>query len=221
MVETRHRDPDRTRLDLVEAAAGLFARYGYSGARTQAIADRAAVNKAMISYHFGGKTGLYEAVIEHLVDEVRPRFAELRADRDRAAPERLRRLIETMGESLRRRPELGAIVLREHLSGGERLSAEVMTRHVGEFFATTRSILEAGARRRELRPVDPHAFHLSLVGSLVFFLVSEPYRDRAEAAGELPAAAPAFGNYIDHLVRLLVDGLRPDSGTRPDPRRTS
>ena len=204
---------------LLEAGARLFARHGYSGTRTQAVAHEAGVNKAMISYHFGGKAGLYEAVIVHLVDEFRPALSGLREDRDRPSPERLRRFIETLGESFLRRPELGAIVLREHLSGGERLSAEVMSRHVGEFFATTRSIVEAGVERNELRPVDPHALHLSLIGSLVFFLASEPYRRRAGDAGELPAPAPPRGDYIDHLVRLLLDGLRAEAG--PDTRRES
>lgn len=222
MVDKRRRDPDRTRLGLLEAGAEVFARRGYGGARTRAIADRAGVNKAMISYHFGGKRGLYEAVVEHLVDASRSRLADLRTDRDRPAPERLRELVRVMGESFRRRPELGAIVLREHLAGGVRLSPEVMRSHIGEFFATSRAIVEDGARRRELRPVDPHAFHLSLVGALAFFLVSQPYRDRAASEGELQAPAPSFDDYIEHLGRLLLDGLRPDAEAREaQPRRRS
>jgi TetR/AcrR family transcriptional regulator len=212
MVDKRRRDPDRTRSALLKAAAEIFSRRGYGGARIQAIADRARVNKAMISYHFGGKAGLYEATIAHLVDDFRPRLTELRGESDQPAPHRLRRLVETIGRAFRRRPELGAIVLREHLAGGERLSAETMARHVGEFFLTTRSILEDGMARGELRSVDPHAFHLTLIGGLVFFLASEPYRARAEEAGELPAPALRFDDYLDHLVRLLIDGLRPDPG---------
>jgi AcrR family transcriptional regulator len=220
MVDKRRRNPERTRRDLLEAAAGIFSRHGYGGARTQAIADSAGVNKAMISYHFGGKAGLYEATIAYLVDEVRPSLVDLRGEDHLTAPEHLRRLVETIGGAFHSRPELGSIVLREHLAGGERLSAETMARHVGEFFATTRSILERGVARGELRQVDPHAFHLTLVGSLVFFLVSEPYRNRAGEAGELIVSAPRFDEYLDHLVRLLVDGLRPGSEPDNEPRRT-
>lgn len=212
MVDKRRRNPELTRLELLEAGAFVFSRHGFDGARTQAIADRAGVNKAMISYHFAGKAGLYEAVVGHLVDEVRPRLAELREDLESTAPERLGRLIAAMGEAFRRRPELGAIILREHLAGGARLSRELMTRHIGEFFATTRAIVMRGVARGELRPVDPHALHLSLVGAVVFFIASEPFRQIAGPAGELPAPPPESPVYFEHLHRLLVDGLRPEPG---------
>jgi TetR/AcrR family transcriptional regulator len=220
MVENMRRDPRKTRQELIEAAAAIFSRQGYDGARTQAIADRAGVNKAMINYHFGGKAGLYEAVVGHLVDEVRPRLAGLREDQDPPAAERFRRLIEVMGDAFRRRPELAAIILREHLAGGARLSREVMGRHLGEFFATTRAIVVRGVARGELRPVDPHALHLSLVGALVFFIASEPFRANAARADELPAPAPEFADYLDHLHHLILDGLAPARDAR-FPRRES
>lgn len=37
-----------------------FSERGYAGARVAAIAERAGVNKQLISYHFGGEQGLYE-----------------------------------------------------------------------------------------------------------------------------------------------------------------
>jgi len=212
------RDPARTRQDLLEAASTVFSHRGYDGARTQAIADRAGVNKAMISYHFGGKAGLYEATVGYLIDEVRPRLHELREDQEPPAVERLGRLIEVIGEAFRRRPELAAVILREHLAGGARLSKELMGRHLGEFFATTRAIVVRGVARGELRPVDPHALHLSLVGALVFFIASEPFRQSAGRANELPAPAPQLPDYLEHVHRLLADGLRPVPAGRV-PRR--
>ena len=51
---------ERTRRLLLEAAFEEFAEHGYAGARVASIAARAGVNKQLISYHFGGKRGLYE-----------------------------------------------------------------------------------------------------------------------------------------------------------------
>ncbi len=39
-----------------------FAARGYAGARVGDIAERAGVNKQLITYYFGGKEGLYQAV---------------------------------------------------------------------------------------------------------------------------------------------------------------
>jgi TetR/AcrR family transcriptional regulator len=58
------RDPERTRAALLDAALVEFAAHGRAGARTSAIAARAGVNKQLISHHFGGKDGLYAALVE-------------------------------------------------------------------------------------------------------------------------------------------------------------
>lgn len=57
----RQRDPERTKARILEAAIAEFAAKGYAGARVSDIADRAGVNKQLISYYFGGKEGLYRA----------------------------------------------------------------------------------------------------------------------------------------------------------------
>jgi AcrR family transcriptional regulator len=60
----RQRDADRTRQALIDAALLEFAAKGRNGARVSDIAARAGVNKQLISYYFGGKDGLYEAIAE-------------------------------------------------------------------------------------------------------------------------------------------------------------
>jgi TetR/AcrR family transcriptional regulator len=60
--DERQVDPERTRRALLDAALDEFAARGYAGARVRDIADRAGVSKDLISYHFGGKDGLYREV---------------------------------------------------------------------------------------------------------------------------------------------------------------
>jgi TetR/AcrR family transcriptional regulator len=62
--EQRQRDAERTRHALIDAALAEFAAKGRGGARVSEIAARAGVNKQLISYYFGGKDGLYEAIGE-------------------------------------------------------------------------------------------------------------------------------------------------------------
>jgi TetR/AcrR family transcriptional regulator len=56
----RKLDPERSRRLLLDAAMDEFAEKGFAGARVQDIADRAGLNKQLISYYFGGKEGLYQ-----------------------------------------------------------------------------------------------------------------------------------------------------------------
>jgi len=61
--EERQRDAERTQAALLDAAVTEFAAKGYAGARVQDIADRAGVNKHLISYYFGGKEGLHREMM--------------------------------------------------------------------------------------------------------------------------------------------------------------
>jgi TetR/AcrR family transcriptional regulator len=60
----RKQDPERTRRLILAAAAEEFSRHGYEGARVARIADAAGIGRQLITYHFGGKKGLYDALTE-------------------------------------------------------------------------------------------------------------------------------------------------------------
>lgn len=62
--DDRIRDAERTKQRLLEAAFDEFAERGYAGARVSSIADRAGVNKQLISYYFGGKPGLHRELLK-------------------------------------------------------------------------------------------------------------------------------------------------------------
>ena len=60
----RERNAERSRERILDAALEEFASHGYAGARVEAIARSAGLNKQLISHHFGGKRALYQAVME-------------------------------------------------------------------------------------------------------------------------------------------------------------
>lgn len=64
----RQRDPERTKRLILEAATAEFAAHGYAATRISDIAGRAGVNSQLISYYFGGKDGLHQAVLRQWWD---------------------------------------------------------------------------------------------------------------------------------------------------------
>ena len=66
-----------TKERLLEAAIDVFGRHGFDSASTRMIARAADVNIAAIPYYFGGKGGLYQAVIEHIVEQIKKQGGEL------------------------------------------------------------------------------------------------------------------------------------------------
>ena len=57
------RDPARTRKRILEAASAEFAAKGFAGARVDAIAREASINKRMLYHYFGDKEGLFREVL--------------------------------------------------------------------------------------------------------------------------------------------------------------
>jgi TetR/AcrR family transcriptional regulator len=67
--ERRQRDADRSRERILAAASEEFGAHGFAGARVASIAKRAGVNQQLISYYFGGKQGLYDALYEQWLEQ--------------------------------------------------------------------------------------------------------------------------------------------------------
>src|SRR3954466_2666431 len=56
--------PEESRAAILQAAAKEFAEFGVAGARTDAIAREAGVNKALLYYYFRDKDTLHGAVLD-------------------------------------------------------------------------------------------------------------------------------------------------------------
>ena len=68
---------DESRARIIEAAGQLFADRGFDGVSVRELARHAEVNAAAINYHFGGKEGLYHAVLRQLIDDTEPMFGPM------------------------------------------------------------------------------------------------------------------------------------------------
>src|SRR4029077_19914867 len=65
--------PEESRAAILKAAVAELAEHGIAGARTDAIARAAHVNKALLYYYFEDKGALYEAVLDHVFSGLRAR----------------------------------------------------------------------------------------------------------------------------------------------------
>jgi TetR/AcrR family transcriptional regulator len=63
------RNPERTRERILAAALKEFAAKGFAGARVDAIARRANINKRMLYHYFSDKEGLFKSVLRRKISE--------------------------------------------------------------------------------------------------------------------------------------------------------
>src|SRR5579859_5100655 len=66
----RRRDRVKTRVALLDAAAGVFARRGLDGATLEEIAESAGFTRGAVYHHFGSKEELFLAVIARRDEEL-------------------------------------------------------------------------------------------------------------------------------------------------------
>jgi len=81
-------------IQIIETAERLFAERGFDGTSVRDIADEAGVNVAMISYYFGSKEKLMEALFELRVGSIKLRVETLMKDEHLLPLEKVNMLID-------------------------------------------------------------------------------------------------------------------------------
>jgi len=209
--ERERRDPEATRRALLQAGAELFSERGFDGVPIEEVAARAGVNKALISYHFRGKRGLYVAILESTFASLAERLRAIEAEA-KSAHDTLRAFLGTFDQFTRERPGFPTLFMREVLAAG---IDEAVLPHLLEIIGFSRRLAERGAREGVFRRVDPLLFHLTLVGSLIFFFATEPARRRAAVQARVGFVLPDSKAFLRYLEELTLRGLAPQD---PPPR---
>jgi AcrR family transcriptional regulator len=83
------RDPEQTRVAILDAAEALFSERGYEGSSIRDIATGCNVQAAVIGYHFGSKVELFNAVVGRralIINDARRQALEAQLATEKSAP---------------------------------------------------------------------------------------------------------------------------------------
>ncbi|MFN8051786.1 MAG: TetR family transcriptional regulator [Acidimicrobiales bacterium] len=189
----RERNPERSRERILDAALEEFAAHGYAGARTQVIAQRAGLNKQLISHHFGGKRALYQAVMA----ERRLRGGGELMGTAAQLPDALAAFLAAAAND----PEWLRVLLWESLEADdEDQGAAGAEQRRARYADRVAWIATEQAAGRAPAGLDPAMLLLSLFGAVLYPLLLP---DVCELVSGSRPDDPAFlSRYGDHLVAL-------------------
>ena len=191
--------PEQTRAAILKAAITEFADEGAAGARTDAIARAARVNKALLYYYFKDKETLYGAALDAVFEGLTERVSEVLA-RDLPPRETIREFVAAHFDFIACHQAYPRIVQREMMRAGRKGSPHIkriVTRYLRPTFARLREVMLEGIARGEIRNVDPVQVVPSLIALNIFYFSSVP------------------------MIRLLAPGIDPLSPEQVAQRRAA
>ena len=168
--------PEESRAAILRAAVREFAEHGIAGARTDAIARAAGVNKALLYYYFKDKETMYGAVLDQVFRGLRERvFASIEGD---ASPrDKILNYVGAYFDYIAANPLYPRLVQREMMRAGKGQSPNlqhIVKEYFRPIFGRLTVVFEEGTARGDFRAVDPLHFVPSIVALIVFYFSSAP-----------------------------------------------
>ncbi len=168
----RHRSSAESRASILEAAGRIFAGQGLSGARTDAIAAEAGVNKALLYYYFKNKEDIYWAVLDEEVTGFHLKALTLLSREGPTSPILLQ-YVSNHFDFICAHPHYPRLFQRMMMAGGRRCE-RLVTERIIPVARKLDALLRRGIRNGELRAFDVGHTAVSLVALTVFYFNAAP-----------------------------------------------
>jgi TetR/AcrR family transcriptional regulator len=167
--------PEESRAAILKAAVAEFAEHGIAGARTDAIARAAHVNKALLYYYFKDKDALYEAVLDHVFSGLRERVMPV-LESDLPPRQKMLEYLGAYFDYIAANPRFPRVVQSEWMRSGEGTSRmqRVAQEYFRPIFEKVAEVLREGIRAGEFRALNPLDFLPSVAAMIVFYFSAAP-----------------------------------------------
>jgi TetR/AcrR family transcriptional regulator len=168
--------PEESRAAILRAAVEEFAEHGIAGARTDAIAREARVNKALLYYYFKDKETLYGAVLDDAFSALKAAVMGV-LQSDLPPREKILAYVGAYFDFVATHKTYPRLMQREMMRAKEGASPHIerITKNYFEpIFVGVRQLIEKGIAEGEFRAVDPVHFIPSMISIIVFYFSGSP-----------------------------------------------
>ncbi len=168
--------PEESRSAILRAAVREFSEHGIAGARTDAIARAARVNKALLYYYFKNKDRLYGAVLDEVFGGLTV-CVEAALSSDLPPREKILAYARAHFDYIAAHPLYPRIVQGEMMRAGRGRAPQferIVKQYFQPLFSKVAAVLRAGQTAGVFRPVEPLHFIPSMIAIIVFYFTNAP-----------------------------------------------
>jgi AcrR family transcriptional regulator len=168
--------PEESRAAILQAAAHEFGEHGIAGARTDAIAREAKVNKALLYYYFKDKETLYGAVLDDAFSGLKATVFRV-LDGTLPPREKILAYVGAYFDFVASNHMYPRLMQREMMRAKEGKSEhidKIIKNYIRPIFMRVGELMRKGIAEGEFRPVNPAHFVPSMVAVIVFYFSSAP-----------------------------------------------
>lgn len=200
MRTARRRDPEATRLAILDAAEEIFVEKGFAAASMSDVARRAAVTKSLIHHHFGSKEELWLEVKRRSLEEyVKPQRVIMASTASDQAS--LTESLRVYFRFLEKNPNYVRLSTWMNLED-PKLSAPANPDLLHRGVERLRKAQAQGAFRRD---VDPWHIMFAFFALTTYWFQARHAHGHEEYADRDPGAADE--KYLDDLAKILLEGV--------------
>ena len=200
--ESRDANDGDVRRQLIDAATVEFARNGFAGASTRAIAVRAGAHQPQINYHFSSKEALWRAVVDDLFTQLSS-FLEPEGTFEDPVDE-FRQWVLGLVLFSAERPELSRLIMHEAASYNDRMNWLVDT-HVGPYLERRVRVWSSLKDRGLTEAIVDEFAYFALIGAITIPFCLMPHVERVHGPVDYDRAT--LERHAEGLVRAFLPGL--------------
>jgi TetR/AcrR family transcriptional regulator len=187
---------------ILAAAKNVFLKKGYDGARMQAIADEAGINKAMLHYYFRNKDLLFERVFKELLRKLVPNINQIVTNPDLDVFQKIEQFVHTYIDFLLQNPDVPMFILGE-VSKREAILQKVILSQEADNQAPQvpvflMQLMEESAKGK-IKPVNPFHFIINMLSMCVF-----PFAAKTMISTMLKMKEDDFNLFIQERKKEIV-----------------
>ncbi|NBV73955.1 MAG: TetR/AcrR family transcriptional regulator [Actinobacteria bacterium] len=200
--ESRDANDADVRRQLIDAATVEFARNGFAGASTRAIAVRAGAHQPQINYHFSSKEALWRAVVDDLFTQLSS-FLEPEGTFEDPVDE-FRQWVLGLVLFSAERPELSRLIMHEAASYNDRMNWLVDS-HVGPYLERRVRVWSSLKDRGLTEAIVDEFAYFALIGAITIPFCLMPHVERVHGPVDYDRAT--LERHAEGLVRAFLPGL--------------